>query len=521
MALEVWPSRASFRTGEPVSLVVTPPVQVAVTVTRLGRTIHTGHSTELGSFPPGGYAVEVAAGGEIAYTAFDVLDSPLQRPRYGFLTDFSPGRPDAGAAVTGLLRNHLNLVQFYDWMYRHAELIGPEETFVDALGRSLSHATTRDLVRRVRAAGALPLAYAAVYGAGADYAKDHPDQLLYHADGKPWMLADFLWIANLAAGRGWREHIVNQFTTAVNAVGFAGLHLDQYGAPKLAYNADGVPVDLAEQFPDFIDAVRAALPDAALVFNNVNDYPTWATARAPQDVTYIEVWPPHTTYAHLARLIEAARGHAPRRPVILAAYLKPFAGGDPQPALWSARLALATIFAHGGHSLLLGEGDGVLVDPYYPNFARVDPASADVLRAYFDFAVATGDVLYDPTAADVTTSHAGGINDDVEVTASVDPVPGQLWVRVRRGECGLAIHLIDLTAQTETRWNEGKRVAGPVTGVRVRVRHPHGTEVLVGGPELGGPAMRPVPTTVDGDYVVFELPPFTAWVVAYLPGTPG
>jgi dextranase len=517
MALEVWPSRASFGIGEPVSLVVSPPVAVTVTITRLGRTVHEGQSIDLGTFPPGGYAVEVTAADGIAHTAFDVLDSPLRRPRYGFLTDFSPSRPVPDAAINGLLRNHLNLVQFYDWMYRHAELIGPDETFADALGRALSHATTRDLVHRVRDAGALPLAYAAVYGAGADYAESHPDQLLYHADGEPWTLADFLWIANLAAERGWRDHIIGQFTAALDAIGFAGLHLDQYGAPKLAYDADGKPVDLAEQFPDLIGAVRAALPGAALVFNNVNDYPTWATARAPQDVTYIEVWSPHTTYAHLARLIDAARGYAPERPVILAAYLEPFGGDRPERALWSARLALATIFAHGGHSLLLGEGDGVLVDPYYPNFARVDAAAASVLRAYLDFAVATGDVLYDPAAVDVTTSQAGGINDDVEVAASVDPVPGQLWLRVRRCRAGLAIHLIDLTAQTETRWNEGKRPAGPVTGVRVRVRHPHGTEVLVGGPELDGPALRPVPTTVDGDHVVFDLPPFTAWVVAYLP----
>jgi dextranase len=519
MALEVWPSRATFGIGEPVSLIVSPPASVTVTVTQLGQIVHKGDSTDIGVVPPGGYAVEAATGAEIAHTAFDVLDSPLQRPRYGFLTDFRPSRTGADAAITGLLRNHLNLVQFYDWMYRHAELIGTEDTFEDALGRPLSHSTTRDLVGRVREAGALPLAYAAVYGAGAEYAQGHHDQLLYHADGTPWTLADFLWIANLAAERGWRDHIIGQFTTALDAVDFAGLHLDQYGAPKLAYDADGKAVDLADQFPDFIGAVRAALPDAALVFNNVNDYPTWATARAPQDVTYIEVWSPHTTYAHLARLIDAARGYAPERPVILAAYLEPFGGGDPQRALWSARLALATIFAHGGHSLLLGEGDGVLVDPYYPNFARLDAAAAGVLRAYFDFAVATGDVLYDPTAVDITTSHAGGINDDVEVAASVDPVPGQLWVRVRRGRAGMAIHLIDLTAQTETRWNEGKRPGGPVTGVRVRVRHPQGTDVLVGGPELGGPALRPVASTMDGDHVVFELPPFTAWVVAYLPAS--
>ena len=39
-------------------------------------------------------------------------------------------------------------------------------------------------------------------------------------------------------------------------VGFAGFHLDQYGAPKYALRADGTPVDLAEAFPALIDAAR-------------------------------------------------------------------------------------------------------------------------------------------------------------------------------------------------------------------------------------------------------------------------
>lgn len=555
MSLAVWPARAAFAPGEPVHLVLgtppggtppggttpdgtppavagppaasgsssPPPGPLAVTVTHLGTTVHTGGSPELGAFPEGGYAVTVARGDEVAYTAFDVLDSPLRRPRYGFLTDFAPDRGPAAteAAVVGLLRNHLTLVQFYDWMYRHATLLSPVDEFTDPLGRRLSHATARDLAARVRAAGALPLGYAAVYGAGAEYADRHRDQVLYHADGSPWTLADFLWIANPSADRGWRDHIVAEFRAAVARIGFAGLHLDQYGAPKLAQDDTGELVDLVRQFPDLIAAVRAALPDAALVFNNVNDYPTWATATAPQDASYIEVWSPHTTYAHLAGLVAAARGHAPGRPVILAAYLEPFVRDTPARSLAAARLTLATIYASGGHSLLFGEGDGVLVDPYYPKFARLGPAAADVLRRYQDIAVACGDVLYDPAAADVTTSHAGGINDDVELDATVDPQPGRHWVRVRRGRYGLTVHVIDLTAQRDIRWNEGKAPPARARGLRLRLRCPAGTDqVLVAGPELAGGSgahLRAVPGIRVGDHLDVVLPDFTAWVIVHLP----
>ena len=58
--------------------------------------------------------------------------------------------------------------------------------------------------------------------------------------------------------------------------------------------------------------------------------------------------------------------------MVLAAYLVPFADGCTPGAQWALRLAMATVFSHGGHYLLCGEGNGVLTHPYYPNFARVD-----------------------------------------------------------------------------------------------------------------------------------------------------
>ena len=93
--------------------------------------------------PEGGYGVEAAG----ARTAIDVLSEPLSRPRYGFVSDYSPGRETAGVCE-GVRRLHLNAVQFYDWMYRHASLLPPQEDFEDSLGRRLS----LDTVRRLAAA---------------------------------------------------------------------------------------------------------------------------------------------------------------------------------------------------------------------------------------------------------------------------------------------------------------------------------------------------------------------------------
>src|SRR6266704_2904188 len=50
--------------------------------------------------------------------AVDVLEHWTQAPRYGFLSDFSPGDQSARTNVAALARYHVNVVQFYDWMWR-------------------------------------------------------------------------------------------------------------------------------------------------------------------------------------------------------------------------------------------------------------------------------------------------------------------------------------------------------------------------------------------------------------------
>ena len=53
-----------------------------------------------------------------------------------------------------LRRYHLNVVQFYDWMWRHYALMPPTEEFTDALGRKQSLGTVRAAIEAVQEAGA-------------------------------------------------------------------------------------------------------------------------------------------------------------------------------------------------------------------------------------------------------------------------------------------------------------------------------------------------------------------------------
>ncbi|HEY3991708.1 MAG TPA: glycoside hydrolase family 66 protein, partial [Ktedonobacteraceae bacterium] len=310
-------------------------------------------------------------------TALDVLENWTQAPRYGFLSDFAPGNHNAEEICACLARYHVNLAQFYDWMWRHYSLMPPEEEFSDALNRRLSLQVVREKVAACRAQGIAAIGYAAVYGAEPDYALKHPAELLYDAAGEPYSLEKLFYIMNIHADNPWRAQILTEMERAVREVPFDGLHLDQYGFPR--ENAFGpaperIAYDLAEDFPVFVQearkAARQALPDARVIFNLVENWPLQTIAPITPDATYIEVWPPYTSYYDLQQLILGARRLAPEKQVILAAYLAPLQnaqGDNLQMAEAATRLASAAIWANGGFHLLMGERDGALCHAYYPS----------------------------------------------------------------------------------------------------------------------------------------------------------
>jgi dextranase len=520
--IELLPTKATFSPSEPVEVEVRGADGVEVTLLHLDRVVATvtsdgGGVAGFGPQPEGGYGVESGA----ATSALDVLADPLSRPRYGFVSNYTSGRETATVADE-IRRFHLNAIQFYDWMYRHAELLPPEDDFEDALGRELSLDTVRRLVETVRAAGSLPFAYAAVYAVGRDVWRDWEDEGLYHADGSPWMLGDFLWNVDPASPR-WLHHFTGQLAAAAREVGFAGFHLDQYGAPKRALRSDGSVIDLAEAFPTLIDAVAAAVPDARLIFNNVNDFPVWTTTRAHQAATYIEVWSPHDSLGHLAGLITKARSLAPGRAVILAAYLSTYKDGA-DAGVVAERLQLATAFSHGGTTLLHGEANAVLTDPYYVEHAELGAAAREAGRLYYDFAVRYGDLLFDEGSVDVTRTHLAGVNEEIRIEAAVpvatDPVPGVLWTRALEVQGGLLLSLIDLSPQDDDRWDAPKAPERPLEGVRVRLERAgrEAPRFAFATPEA--PRLRLLESAADGHYDVVELPAFSTWGLVWIPALP-
>ncbi|MEO7913652.1 MAG: glycoside hydrolase family 66 protein [Roseiflexaceae bacterium] len=541
---DVAPDRASYRPGETAHITVTLTnrqsttvrVHLVLSLTHLDQLIEQiGQNSEIGAgatvpvvftltpppTPLHGYGLDATLYDEAGLVlaagsgALDVLEHWSQAPRYGFLSDFAPGQSDVMARCDSLCRSHLNVVQFYDWMWRHYALLPPadaiepgtQQSYTDALGRRLALATVRETIAAVQARGAAALAYGAVYGAEPEYADAHPELALFDDAGRRVSLAELFYIMNIAPGSPWVPLIVAEFAQAIRALDFDGIHLDQYGFPKLAHTAAGDLVDLSTHFPPLIDAARAAVvaakPSAGVIFNAVGNWPIETVAPTTQDVVYIEVWPPDESYNDLRRLIADARRLSANKPVILAAYLSPFLDCAPEQlaqAEAAAFLSTAVIAASGGSQLLLGERDGMLCDPYYPKYATLRPAFVPQLHAYYDLLVRYEEWLVAPelsdwSAASIQLSGPAG---------STQAEAGRVWVIARQKPGYRIIHLINLIDQDTTDWNALRTPPTLLSNLGVSIADmPPTQQILLVTPEAA--SARPLQLLAKHDNTALKL----------------
>jgi dextranase len=478
----------------------------------------------------------------VGRTAVLVAEHWRQAPRYGFLSEFPAGpaepsaagepsgasaAPAAGGSKPGhervreLAKFHITVVQFYDWMYRHYRFLPPEDDFADAMGRRLSLTTIERRVAECRRAGMAALAYGAVYGAETEFVDSRPDWVLRDAGGKMLSLIDLFYITDIRPGAPWREHILGEFEAAVGAAGFDGIHMDQYGFPKWSYDAGGNPVSLAEHFSGLVDESAARVArlreGAAVIFNAVNNWPIERIAASDQAAVYIEVWPPHEEYRDLVDLIRRARDLSGKH-AILAAYLEPFREGG-EGAERSALLATAVIASAGGFHLLLGEGDGVLRDPYYPNHGHMSADFARRMRHYYDHTAALHHYLFGSDLQEVTDQLTGGINTELGLLGadtSVNPEAGAVWIVVRQRGGELVVNLVNLVGVHGPRWNVAKEEPEPLTGLTLRLSaHFRVGRVTWSSPDEDSPA-RELEPQAGSEGVEIHLPELRYWATLVL-----
>lgn len=516
------PTKGVYERFEPVLVEVRDLTGPAVVQVRhfgelLGRIDVRGPGlVGLGGLRDGGYSVELVAEGAVsARTAVQIAADPRSVLRYGFVVNYRPDR-DLGGVRDNLRRLHLTGVQFYDWAYRHADLLGGGEEYQDPLEQPVALATVRALIETCRDVGSDALGYAAVYAVGPKEWPKWEHAALLRPTGEPYSLGGFLFLVDPAA-EDWLEHFTSELASAAGRLGFHGFHLDQYGYPKRAHRPDGTIVDVADSFKLLLHDLNEALPSARLVFNNVNGFPTWATAPADSSAVYIEVWPPHVGLEHLAQLATRARADAGGKPVVIAAYQQVYDSAAAAACDRATALTMATLFSHGATHLLCGEADRILVDPYYVRSHVIERSTADLLHRWYDFLVVHDELLTAPGIVDVTGSYVGDYNSDIDVRyQDVDvthtATPGAVWRRITQVGDRLVVHLINLAGQSDTLWDAPRAEPGdPGSGtLRIRRVGPGLPRVRYADPDRQGHLVD-AEVVVDGDFARAELPAPQLW----------
>ena len=530
ISLEIRPDKGFYLPGEQVRLHVAASdgARVRARVMFLTETIAVLNvplvqgAAEISLQPPmdspRGYGVDMELLDEadrilaVASTAFDVLDHWTQAPRYGFLSEFTSARADPDETMAWAARYHLNGLQFYDWQYRHEQLLPPEgsDHYTDLLGREMSLSVVNALIEAAQSRNIAAMPYTAIYGASASFAREHSDWALFSAPGQPYIFGDnYLMIMNPAPDTPWSRYLLDQYARVLDQTLFDGIHIDQYGAPMRGLDADGRLVHLDRAFPTFIDATADLVrqkrgDDGAVIFNAVRNWPLATVAPSQQDAVYIEVWEPYRSLLDLYRIVAQAQQLSDGKPVIIAAYI------PPQQEI-NVRLANALIFASGGYHIELGEPHAMLADPYFPQFGLMDQHMQAVLRRYYDFAVRYENVLALDTRD--ATAERGGAVRLVDIPTQGTRARDRVVVVVRTGEHTEAFSLINLMGIDGEYW-DSPITQSPVPQqnviVTVDVQRPVG-QVFMASPDQHDVSPRQIDFEVINGVLRFELPQLDYW----------
>lgn len=159
---------------------------------------------------------------------------------------------------------HINMVQFYDWSYRHNHLVSEENNYTDMMGKKILMDTVKEKIAAAKKYGMKPMAYGAVYAASGDCYEKHPDWAFYTSAGEVFRFIDVFYIMNITKKCLWHMYIVNQYRKAVEEVGFSGIQMDTYGFPKTAYSRYSWTqelIHLKNEFASLINSAKESLSE--------------------------------------------------------------------------------------------------------------------------------------------------------------------------------------------------------------------------------------------------------------------
>jgi dextranase len=466
MIKDLYCDRCQYYPNEEVNIIIETDseTEVFIVIRHLGElikeiktTIKNQEKVLLGIFPIGGYQVNI----DDHYTAFDVLYNTADSPRYGFLSDFTI--TDYQKDLLQMNKYHLNLIQFYDWMYRHHELVPTTDIFIDPMKRSVDKSIIVGKIDETHKYGMKAIAYGAIYGAEEEYYIPNNDEVMKDNEDNDIIFINIIGMMDISSNTKWRKHIIKEFRRTILEMDFDGIHLDQYGFPKYAKSTKNPLIDLAKEIPTFIndtiDEIQDIDKEVTIDFNYVNNWPIDTIKESKQPYSYIEVWDPHDTYNELAIIINDAKNLSNDRPVVLAAYIHSYQKDIPNlNKEMSALLAMATIYSCGAYPLLFGENNGILSDPYYVNYSKYSKEFGEIAKEYQDFIVKYKELLF-VNKRDISRTFINGINEEVKIL----DYPTSSNFQAKTITCKLyenkefkLLNLVNLLNQENDLWNIGK-----------------------------------------------------------------
>jgi dextranase len=452
--------RTAYLPGEPIVVTDLPDGTSTVLVrTSTGHTIKgslTSRVATIAGLPEGTHALEVRSTmDEVLAEEFFSIRSAGEEPVMGFVTSFDEESRESVLAWLAQLR--CTVVQVYDWMDSYSTPMPESETYDDPLGRSIDRSSLVALIEGIRAIGAVAQAYAPVCAADAELADGHPEWRLYRNDGKPESLGDLLQIMD-PGNSGWREHWVREYGRAVEALGFNGYHLDTYGYPRNALNAQGEPVPIEQGYLEFVESVRSACPRDVVSFNQVNGVPRGFPSPASPSFRYSEVWPPNDEWRHLEGLLARSAGSHPRHGDTLALY-PPVWEGDRNDAVRTAVLSEAIVTTLGANTLIWGDDHGVLCHPYYVDHETLGGSECETVLEWHRFGLRCRDLFRE--AIDTSWYELSDENASVvvasDIAVSPEPRGGALFCRVRRSADLVVVGALDLSGSACGAWSAGTK----------------------------------------------------------------
>ena len=443
--------------------------------------------------------------------AFDVLKNWVENPRYGFMTDFEPDRKDAVETMSILNRYHINGLQFYDWMYRHEQFLTNKDPYFDLWSpKPHSIFTVNALIDAAHQFSMAAMPYTAVYGSSRDYALEHPDMILYNSIGKPTEFGgDKMMIMDPRPDSPWTLHLLAQFKDVLQKTAFDGIHLDQYGDPKVGYDQKGNSYELAPVLADFINSTKALTDQFsksdAVVFNAVDNWPIESVAPSKEDFVYIEVWPPYIWFSDLHQIIVDAQKLGNGKPVVLAAYIDPTFENN-------AILNDAILFGSGAGHIELGEKNGMLAEAYFPNYKVISDALSNTLQRYYDFSVRYQDVT-GPHSTDATMVYQKNITIP-GISTSPSQLTNKVWPIVRESGNYTTINLINFLGINETEWTKQVPSApNPLSNFELTVSGvtKKAAQIWFASPDHAEINMQSIKFSQNGDALTIEVPDLAYW----------